>query len=64
MASKANQGSSMTFPPAGKRGPTRAWANRVMRLWEKAGYPNLIGAGAEQVHLARAILGLRPGQLL
>ena len=58
MASKQNQGSDMTFPPAGKRGPTRAWAMRVMRLWEKAGYPSLVGAGAEQVHEAARVLNL------
>ncbi len=41
-----------------KRGPTQAWALKIMNAWRKLGYPSLIGPPAEQVQLARS-LGVR-----
>lgn len=44
------------FPaPRGDK-PGFLWACKVMRLWREAGYPDLIGVPAEQVHVAREIL--------
>lgn len=45
-----------SFPNPGKRGPTFRWACKVMQIWREAGYPTLIGAPAEQVRVANAIL--------
>jgi hypothetical protein len=34
------------------------WAAEVYRLWSEAGWPDLVGPGAEEKVQARAILGL------
>ena len=41
--------------PDAKR-PTLRWALKVLRLWEEAGRPTLVGNDAEKVKLAREML--------
>ena len=51
------------FPPPVNHLPTLAWACDTLTQWHLAGYPVLIGPPAEQVHLARQILGLTESSL-